>query len=314
MSSGTGLEAAGLGKRFGDLWALRDVDLAIPAGGVLGLLGHNGAGKTTAIRILTTLSPPTEGTASVAGHDVVKDPGGVRASIGVAAQAATVDGLLTGQANLEMLGRLYGMSRKDASERASELLERFGLAEVAGKRVDHYSGGMRRRVDLAAALVAAPPVLVLDEPTTGLDPASRQELWAVLRELVSQGITLLLTTQYLEEADQFADKIVVLDHGRVAASGTPADLKSHVGGERLEVSLADAAGADAATGALSAFADGPTTTRGTVLTVPLVAGTRLIEVVHALDLAEIDAVDVRRREPTLDDVFLTVTHRNSITA
>jgi ABC-2 type transport system ATP-binding protein len=307
-----GVEAIGLGKRFGDLWALRDVDLAIPAGGVLGLLGHNGAGKTTAIRILTTLSQPTEGTARVAGHDVVDAPAAVRASIGVAGQAATVDGLLTAQANLEMLGRLYGMSRRDARGRASELLERMGLADVATKRVDRFSGGMRRRVDLAAALVAASPVLVLDEPTTGLDPASRQELWAVLRELVSEGVTLLLTTQYLEEADRLADQIVVLDHGRVAAAGTPADLKTQVGGERLEVTLAGTQHTDAAIEALSAHSDGATTTEGNVLTVPLRPGTRLIEAVRALDLADVDAVDVRRREPTLDDVFLTVTNKDPV--
>jgi ABC-2 type transport system ATP-binding protein len=309
-----GVEATGLGKRFGDLWALRDVDLAIPAGGVLGLLGRNGAGKTTAIRILTTLSRPTEGSARVAGHDVVDDPAGVRANIGVAAQTPTVDGLLTAQANLEMLGRLYGMNRQTARERAGELLERLGLADVAGKRVYRCSGGMRRRVDLAVALVAGPPVLVLDEPTTGLDPASRQELWAFLRELVSEGVTLLLTTQYLEEADRLADQIVVLDNGRVAAAGSPDDLKARVGGERLEVTLAAAQSADAATTALSAYADGQTTTDGNVLTVPLVAGTRLIEVVHALDFAEIDALDVRRREPTLDDVFLTVTAKDPIAA
>lgn len=306
------MEAAGLGKRFGDLWALRDLDLVIPAGGVLGLLGHNGAGKTTAIRILTTLSQPTEGTARVAGHDVVKDPEGVRASIGVAAQAATVDGLLTAQANLQMLGRLYGMSRQAAAARASELLERLGLGEVADKRVDRFSGGMRRRVDLAAALVAAPSVLVLDEPTTGLDPASRQELWNVLGDRVSEGVTLLLTTQYLEEADRLADQIVVLDHGRVAAAGKPEDLKAQIGGERLEVRLASIQDAGAATEALRDYSDSPATTDGNILTVPLRAGTRLIDLVRALDQAEVDALDVRRREPTLNDVFLTVTDKAPI--
>jgi ABC-2 type transport system ATP-binding protein len=309
-----GITATGLGKRFGDLWALRDVDLAVSAGRVLGLLGHNGAGKTTAIRILTTLSVPTEGSATVAGHDVVREPAGVRASIGVAGQAATVDGLLTAQANLEMIGRLHRLGAKAARARAGELLERLGLADVAGKRVDRFSGGMRRRVDLAASLVSAPPVLVLDEPTTGLDPASRQELWELLRELVRDGMTLLLTTQYLEEADRLAHEIVVLDHGRVVAAGTPAELKGRVGGERLEVTLPDASGAEAAIRALSAHTDGATTTEGPLLTVPLRAGTRLIEVVRALDAAGADALDVRRREPTLDDVFLSLTKQEPVPA
>jgi ABC-2 type transport system ATP-binding protein len=303
-----GIMASGIGKRFGDLWALRDVDLAVPPGGVLGLLGHNGAGKTTAIRILTTLSRPTEGTATVAGHDVVAEAGAVRARIGVAGQAATVDGLLTARANLEMIGRLHRMRPKAARARADELLERLGLADVAGKRVDRFSGGMRRRVDLAASLVSAPAVLVLDEPTTGLDPASRQELWAVLRELVADGATLLLTTQYLEEADRLADEVVVLDHGRVRAAGTPSSLKAQVGGDRLEITLPDARGADVASAALAGHADGPTVAEGAVITVPLRPGTRLIEAVRALDAAGVDAIDVRRREPTLDDVFLSLTH------
>jgi ABC-2 type transport system ATP-binding protein len=310
-----GITATGLGKRFGDLWALRDLDLAVPAGTVLGLLGHNGAGKTTAIRILTTLSVPTEGSATVAGHDVIRDAGKVRAKIGVAGQAATVDGLLTAQANLEMLGRLYRLRPAEARARASELLERLGLGDVAGKRVDQFSGGMRRRVDLAASLVSAPPVLVLDEPTTGLDPASRQELWALLRELVEDGMTLLLTTQYLEEADRLANEIVVLDHGRIAAAGTPADLKARVGGERLEVTLKDASDADATIRALELHADGPSATEGPVVTVPLKPQTRLMDVVRTLDAAGADALDVRRREPTLDDVFLTLTRKpQAITA
>jgi ABC-2 type transport system ATP-binding protein len=309
-----GITATGLGKRFGDLWALRDLDLAVPAGTVLGLLGHNGAGKTTAIRILTTLSMPTEGSATVAGHDVVTDAAQVRSSIGVAGQAATVDGLLTAQANLEMLGRLHRKSAKEARARATELLERLGLADVAAKRVDQFSGGMRRRVDLAASLVSAPPVLVLDEPTTGLDPASRQDLWALLTELVEDGMTLLLTTQYLEEADRLADEIVVLDHGRIAAAGTPAELKHRVGGERLEVTLRDAAAAGHTIGALERHADGPSTTDGPILTVPLRQGTRLMDVVRTLDAAGADALDVRRREPTLDDVFLSLTRKEALPA
>jgi ABC-2 type transport system ATP-binding protein len=308
-TTAAGITATGLGKRFGDLWALRDLDLAVPAGSVLGLLGHNGAGKTTAIRILTTLSIPTEGSATVAGHDVVGDAAKVRANIGVAGQAATVDGLLTAQANLEMLGRLYRLRPKAARERATELLERLGLGDVTQKRVDQFSGGMRRRVDLAASLMSSPPVLVLDEPTTGLDPASRQDLWAMLRELVDGGMTLLLTTQYLEEADRLADEIVVLDHGRVAAAGTPAELKARVGGERLEVTLTDASAADATIRALAAHADGTSTTDGPIVTVPLKPHTRLMDVVRTLDAAGADAIDVRRREPTLDDVFLSLTRK-----
>jgi ABC-2 type transport system ATP-binding protein len=303
----TGISAQGLGKRFGDFWALRDLDLEVPPGRVLGLLGHNGAGKTTAIRILTTLALPTTGSAWVAGHDVVAEAARVRARIGVAGQAATVDGLLTVRANLEMVGRLYRLGTRAARARAGELLERLGLTDVASRRVDQLSGGMRRRADLAASLVAAPPVLVLDEPTTGLDPASRNELWALLGELVQGGMTLLLTTQYLEEADSLADEIVVLDHGRIAASGTPADLKARVGGERLEVTLAGADAVPAAEGALEHLADGPSSAEGAVLTVPLRPGTRLVEVVRTLDGAGVDAIDVRRREPTLDDVFLTLT-------
>ena len=214
-----GVLAEGLGKRFDDLWALRDFDLVVPQGSVLGLLGHNGAGKTTAVRILTTLLKPTEGRAVVAGHDVVADAAGVRPRIGLAGQQATVDGLLTARANLEMVGRLYHLPRAAVRARADELLERLDLVDAADRLVRTFSGGMRRRLDLAASLVAAPPVLFLDEPTTGLDPRSRIELWNLLGELVRDGATLLLTTQYLEEADRLADDIVVLDGGRVAAPG-----------------------------------------------------------------------------------------------
>src|SRR3954470_24819548 len=231
----TGVEATGLGKRFGDLWALRDVDLDVPAGSVLGLLGHNGAGKTTAIRILTTLALPTEGRATVAGHDVVAEPAAVRAKIGVAGQYATVDGLLSARLNLEMVGRLSGLSKAEARARGDELLERLGLTHAPPPLRKKLSGGTRRRLDLAASLVARPPVLFLDEPTTGLDPQSRSDLWELLRELVRDGATLVLTTQYLEEADRLADDVVVLDRGRIAAHGSPAELKSRVGGERVEV-------------------------------------------------------------------------------
>ena len=304
-----GLRAEGLGKRFGDLWALRGVDLEAPAGSVLGLLGHNGAGKTTALRIFTTLAAPTEGRAWVAGHDVVAAPERVRAHIGVAGQQATVDGLLTPRANLEMVGRLYHLSRAEARRRAGELLERVDLADAATRLTKDLSGGMRRRLDLAAALVASPPVLFLDEPTTGLDPHSRNELWALLREHIGRGTTLVLTTQYLEEADRLADDIVVLAHGRIAAHGTPTALKARLGGERLVVTLVDAGQLDAARAALTAFASGaPSVDAGAVqIAVPIRAGTRLVEVVRALDEAGIDAHDVHRREVTLDDVFLSLT-------
>jgi ABC-2 type transport system ATP-binding protein len=228
-SSAPGVVARGLGKRFGDAWVLRDVDLDVPAGTVLGLLGPNGAGKTTAVKLLTTLLAPSAGSATVAGVDVAADPQGVRERIGLAGQNATVDELLTGRHNLEMIGRLNHLGRGRARERAQELLERFSLTDAAERLVRTYSGGLRRRQDLAASLVTAPPVLFLDEPTTGLDPRSRNELWDLLRDLVAGGTTLVLTTQYLEEADQLADAIVVLDHGRVIARGTPAELKAMVG-------------------------------------------------------------------------------------
>jgi ABC-2 type transport system ATP-binding protein len=309
-TTNAGIRAEGLGKRFGDFTALEDLDLVVPQGSVLGLLGHNGAGKTTTIRILTTLSAPTTGSATVAGFDVASQGAEVRKRIGVAGQSATVDGLLTGRANLEMVGRLYGMSKKKAAERADELLDRVNLTEVAEKLVKEYSGGMRRRVDLAATLVAAPPVLFLDEPTTGLDPQSRNDLWGILREQVNQGSTLLLTTQYLDEADRLADEIVVLDHGKVAAAGSPAELKQRIGGDRIEVTLDSAADAGPAAEALAGFAEKEVFSDpdGQIVTAPVRSGTRLVEVVRALDAAGIDASDVHRRDATLDDVFLSLTN------
>ncbi len=306
--TGPAIQSRDLGKRYGDLWALRGLDLDVPAGTVLGLLGHNGAGKTTAIRLLTTLAEPTEGSATVAGHDVHAAAPRVRASIGVAAQAATVDGLLTGRANLEMIGRLYRLPAAVVRSRAQELLERFGIAEAGDRLVKGYSGGMRRRLDLAASLIADPPVIFLDEPTTGLDPAARRELWNLIRELVADGTTVLLTTQYLDEADALADDIVVLDHGREIAHGSPAELKSRIGGNRLEVVVESAEELGRADAALRAFAEGAAglEVEERRLTVPLRQGVRLIEIVRALDAAGVDAVDVQRREPTLDDVFLTL--------
>ena len=304
-----GIFAEGLGKRYGDLWALRDVDLAVPQGTVLGLLGHNGAGKTTAVRILTTLLQPTEGRARVAGHDVVAEAATVRTRIGLAGQQATVDGLLTGRANLEMVGRLYHLPRAVARARAEELLERLDLTDAADRLVRTFSGGMRRRLDLAASLVATPPVLFLDEPTTGLDPRSRIELWALLRELVRDGATMLLTTQYLEEADRLADDIVVLDGGRVVAQGAPAELKARVGGERLEVTVGGASELAAAAAALGlrqrpALRRRRGVARRRAGQPPACA---LAEVVRALDAAGVATTDLHRREATLDDVFLALT-------
>ena len=313
---GAGVCTEGLTKTFGSgetaTHALRGVDLEVPSGSVLGLLGHNGAGKTTMLRILTTLTRPTAGHAFVAGIDVLAEPAKVRERIGVAGQAATVDGLLTVRANLEMVGKLSRLSAKQARTRADELLARVSLADVATKRTDALSGGMRRRLDLAAALVASPPVLFLDEPTTGLDPHARNELWGLLREHVREGATLVLTTQYLDEADRLADQIVVLDHGAVVARGTPVELKARVGGDRLVITCGDAT---RARGIVEPFADGAiATTTGEAtgsavsrLEVPLRAGVRLVDIVRALDAANIDVRDIARRDATLDDVFLSLT-------
>jgi ABC-2 type transport system ATP-binding protein len=303
------IRTSGLGKRYGEQWALRDFDLEVRAGSVLGLLGHNGAGKTTAIRILTTLALPSAGSARVAGFDVVAQPGEVRRRIGLTSQTATVDGLMSARANLEMIGRLYHLPKSLVRRRATELLERLDLADAGGRLVRELSGGMRRRLDLAASLVASPPVLFLDEPTTGLDPESRSQLWGLLRELVAEGATLLLTTQYLEEADRLSDEIVLLERGRIAARGTPARLKADHGGERIEVALSEPAHGERAQDALAPFAEGPLSSdpAGLLVSAPVRPHTRLIEVVRALDEAGVEATDVHRREATLDDVFLSIT-------
>ena len=250
------VEARGLTKRFGEVTALDGLDLAVPEGTVLGLLGPNGAGKTTTVSILTTLLQPDAGQAWVAGADVIADPRSVRRLIGLSGQYAAVDEALTGHENLTMIGQLYRMGRKEAKARSRVLLERFDLAESGDRPVKGYSGGMRRRLDLAGALVAEPPVLFLDEPTTGLDPKSRLDLWGVIRELVSGGATLLLTTQYLEEADQLADDIVVIDHGKAIARGTSDELKSEVGGERIQVTVRDASQLSGVRDVLAAIAVG----------------------------------------------------------
>jgi len=306
------IDAQGLTKSFGPTVALDGIDLAVPAGSILGVLGPNGAGKTTAVRILTTLALPDSGTARVAGHDVVAEAAEVQRQIGVTAQDATLDEVLTGTENLVMIGRLSGLRRRDARARAGELLEQFELLDAADRILKTYSGGMRRRLDLAAGLITRPPVLFLDEPTTGLDPTSRVRMWDVIRALVGDGVTLLLTTQYLDEADELADRIVVINHGRVIAGGTAAELKRQVGGARLEVTLSAPDGA--ASSALEPFVSGPVhvshdgrRVRASVGNITGLAST----VVRALDQAGVTVDDVQVHQPSLDDVFFALTGNDS---
>ena len=302
--------ARGLKKRYGSVVALDGLDLEVPSGTVVGLLGPNGAGKTTAVSILTTLLVPDEGEATVAGADVLKNPAEVRRRIGLSGQYAAVDEVLTGHENLEMIGRLYRLGKKRSKERSRELLERFDLAEAGDRSVKTYSGGMRRRLDLAGALVAEPPVLFLDEPTTGLDLPSRLELWASIRELVSRGTTLLLTTQYLEEADQLADEIVVIDRGKAIASGSASDLKNQVGGERLEFTVSDQGQFASALSTLEPFADSRIEADEATLTllVPVSGGPPVLtRALQALERERIELSDAGIRRPTLDDVFLSLT-------
>ncbi|MCG5213244.1 ATP-binding cassette domain-containing protein [Streptosporangium soli] len=300
--------AEGLHKSFGGAHALRGLDLSVPGGTVCGVLGPNGAGKTTAVRILATLSDPDAGHARIAGYDVVREAGKVRERIGLAGQYAAVDEKLTGRGNLRMFGRLYHLPRRQAHRRADELLDRFGLMDAADRPVAGYSGGMRRRLDLITCLILRPDVLFLDEPTTGLDPRSRGEIWDSIRELVADGTTVLLTTQYLDEADHLADDIAVIDHGQVIATGTPDELKATIG-DRLDVTLEDPAAMPEAATVLNTLAGTePTTTDADRLTVALPAtGLRLADIVRKLDHAGVAAADVSLRRPTLDEVFLRLT-------
>lgn len=302
--------AEGLVKTFGDVTALGGVDLDVPEGTVLGMLGPNGAGKTTAVRVLTTLLRPDSGTAVVAGIDVLKRPDEVRRSIGLSGQFAAVDEYLTGRENLQMVGQLYQMSSRDAKRRAAELLERFNLAAAADRTAKTYSGGMRRRLDLAAALVVSPPVMFMDEPTTGLDPRNRQQLWEVIQDLVAGGTTLLLTTQYLEEADHLAHDICVIDHGLVIARGTSDQLKARTGGERVEVVVHQPGQIAPARAVLARVGKGEVAVaeHSRKLTVPVSGGAKLLaEVIRDLDAEAVEIDDIGLRRPTLDDVFLSLT-------
>ncbi|MET8999818.1 ATP-binding cassette domain-containing protein [Amycolatopsis sp. NPDC004169] len=300
------IHAEGLRKRYGDSYALDGFDLSVPAGTLCGLLGPNGAGKTTAVRVLSTLLRHDGGIARVAGFDVATEPAQVRSAIGLVGQQAAVDEILSGRQNLVLFGRLHHLGRREATHRADELLERFGLAETGAKPVSAYSGGMRRRLDLAASLLAAPRVLFLDEPTTGLDPRSRSEVWTAVRSLVADGTTVLLTTQYLEEADRLADRISLVEHGRVVAEGTPAELKGSLGATRIELVLSDPDALGAAAALLARVTGAAPVTEELRVSAPA-EPSMLTDVVRALAAAELPFADVALRHPTLDEVFLELT-------
>ncbi|MDF3282921.1 MULTISPECIES: ATP-binding cassette domain-containing protein [unclassified Gordonia (in: high G+C Gram-positive bacteria)] len=305
------IEAVDLVKTFGDFTAVDGVSFSVAPGSVLGLLGPNGAGKTTIVRMMTTLSTPTSGTARIAGHDVIAEPDAVRRNMGLTGQAATVDEILTGRENLKMIGGLYGIGRRDLARRSVELLEQFSLADAADKQVRSYSGGMRRRLDLAVSLLAAPPVLFLDEPTTGLDPRSRNELWDVLRELVKSGTTLLLTTQYLEEADQLADDIVVIDRGAIIAHGTPLQLKQQAGAASVVITVSDDADLPQARDLLSRSGNEVFVDENARTVTTAAAGlSDLTRIAGWFDDSQIAVDDLGLVRPSLDDVFLSLTgHR-----
>ena len=308
MSADAAVHAEGLVKHFGEVVALDGIDLTVPRGKVVGLLGPNGAGKTTTVRILSTLLQPTAGHASVAGFDVVKHPDDVRRAIGLTGQYAAVDEYLTGRENLRMFGDLYHLSPRYVKERSAELLAWFDLTEAADRPAKTYSGGMRRRLDLAASLVAQPSILFLDEPTTGLDPRSRLGLWDVITNLVAQGTTVLLTTQYLEEADQLAQDIVVIDHGRVIAHGTSEQLKDQIGGDRVEISVVDPASVGRAVEAIRTVSTGEPIVNELHVSAPVSGGsTVLVDAIRALDARSVEVSDLVLRRPTLDDVFLSLT-------
>jgi len=299
--------AEGLVKRFGDTTALAGVDLAVRTGSVLGLLGPNGAGKTTAVRVLATLTRPDRGHATVGGYDVVRQAHQVRRLIGLTGQYASVDETLTGTENLILIGRLLGQTRRDSRARAAELLGRFRLDDAADKPAGKYSGGMRRRLDLAASLVGRPRLLYLDEPTTGLDPRSRNDMWDIIRDLVADGVTVLLTTQYLDEADVLADEIVVIDHGKVIATGTSVELKARTGAQALTVRPQLDTDRDAVAALVAMVASGAVDVRGSLITAPVTDPGALAHLVRRLDESGLAVAELALRSPSLDEVFLTLT-------
>ena len=315
MLNHNAIEVRNISKNYGKIVALESIDLQVQRGSVMGLLGPNGAGKTTLVRILTTLLRPSSGSATVLGYDVVRHARHLRSSIGLAGQSAAVDDLLTGRENIHMAGRLYHMPRQQVRKRAQELLEQFDLVDAADRSVKGYSGGMRRRLDLAASLVANPPMIFLDEPTTGLDPRSRLELWDVIRNLVSEGTTVLLTTQYLEEADQLANQITVIDLGKVIAQGTASELKQQAGSEFIEITVLESENTKPAASVLQNYAENDEcdidleTNKVSIMVSE--GAPMMVQIVRALDAENIPVTNMALRQPTLDDVFLAITGRTA---